>query len=164
MVATMPSRLIAPSTVRIFQSPSGVDSCTLRPPRALPKRRVICVETPLSSRKTKRFGPVVRIRPTKACRRCRFSSVSRPVAWSDFFYAGSPVLRRSSRGAACSHADRSQPPTELVTHIGTYPVGPPTADGPAPDPPASSPPSDAADAPPSRSACARWRSSRPMPH
>jgi hypothetical protein len=48
-------------------------------------RRVICVETPLSSRKINRSRSILPITSTNSSRRLRFSSVSRSWAWSDFF-------------------------------------------------------------------------------
>jgi hypothetical protein len=85
MVAIMPRKLIAPRIVRIFQLPSGVASCTRAPFRLRAKRLVICVETPLSSRKISFSGSVDRMRSRYCWRRMRLASVSRSVAWSDFF-------------------------------------------------------------------------------
>ena len=101
IVAIMPRVLMAPRMARIFQRPSGVVSWMRAPPVERAYRRVICVETPLSSRKINRSRSILPIVSTNSSRRLRFSSVSRSWAWSDFFLAGSRVASPLATNVAC---------------------------------------------------------------
>lgn len=76
---------MAPNMVNTFQCPCGVASAIRCPRAALPHRRVICVVTPLSSRKISRSGGTARIVSMNSWRRCWFAAVSRSCAWRDFF-------------------------------------------------------------------------------
>jgi len=96
MAAMMPRLLIAPTRVRICQLPCAVPSWTRCPPGARPYKRVMRVVTPLSSRKINFSGAIVRRRGTNSSRRRPASSVSRSLAWSDFF---SDVDPASATGA-----------------------------------------------------------------
>src|SRR5271157_2410365 len=85
MTAAMPRRLIAPSVVSTCQWPWGVASAIRSPFRARPHALVICVVTPLLSRKISFSSAIVPSFCRNAARRCRLASVSRSRAWSDFF-------------------------------------------------------------------------------
>ena len=85
MTAAMPPRLIAPKVVSTCQWPWGVASAIRSPFGARPHALVICVVTPLSSRKINFSGAMVPSFSANAARRCWFASVSRSRAWSDFF-------------------------------------------------------------------------------
>ena len=90
MTAAMPPRLIAPKVVSTCQWPWGVASAIRSPFGARPHALVICVVTPLSSRKINFSGAMVPSFSTNAARRCWFASVSRSRAWSDFFSDATP--------------------------------------------------------------------------
>src|ERR1035437_7868437 len=80
MAATKPRRLRAPRMVSTFQCPCGVASLIRCPRSALPQSRVICVVTPLSSRKISRSGGIARICSVNSWRRWWFAALSRSCA------------------------------------------------------------------------------------
>jgi len=81
----MPPSRIAARMVRIFHWPPGIDSWLRRPPTQRAYSVVIARDTPLSSRKIRRSCGSVRTRSTNSWRVWRLASVSRSVAWTDFF-------------------------------------------------------------------------------
>ncbi len=91
MVAIIPRRLMAPRMVMIFQCPPGVDSWIRPPPSERAYSLVIDVVTSLSSRNIRCSGATVRILATNCWRHLRLASVSRSVAWSDFFSDADPA-------------------------------------------------------------------------
>jgi len=90
-VAT-PSQRIAEIIVVVLQWPPGTESNSRFPPRARPYCRDMFVLAPLSSKKTKRSGSILRIRLFQRAR-CFFTSGrSCSLAFSVFFYAYSPTV------------------------------------------------------------------------
>jgi hypothetical protein len=76
---------MVPSVVNICHRPSGVASFTRSPFGARPRKRVICVVTPLSSRNFSFSGGMDVMAARNSSRRWRLISVSRSAAWRDFF-------------------------------------------------------------------------------
>jgi len=69
------------------------------PPSERAYNLVIEVVTPLSSRKINRSGATVRILAMNSSRRLRLASVSRSVAWSDFFSNADPTSAPDTKPA-----------------------------------------------------------------